>query len=68
MFSGHVKDAAGNWHQGWKPRAGQTVLLEEDEDDPIRVLYEASWSGRECTINADAASKTIDAIIADMSV
>lgn len=66
QITGHLQDAAGNWHQGWVPRAGETVLLEEDDEDPIRVLYEASWSGRTLTMNADAASKTIDAILADM--
>jgi len=65
-IAGHIQDAAGNWHQGWVPRAGQTVILEEDDDDPIRVIHEASWAGRELTINADASSKTLDAIIADM--
>lgn len=68
--TGYVTDSAGNWHQGWKVRAGDTVTLEEDEEDPIRVVYEASWSqdSRQLTINADAASKTIDAIVADMGV
>ncbi len=70
QVSGHVRDAAGNWHQGWRPRAGETVLLEEDEDDPVRVIHEVSWAhdSRELTVNCDAASKTIDAILADMSV
>jgi len=69
-ITGHIRDAAENWHQGWVTRAAQTVLVEEDEDDPIRVIYEASWNqdSRELTINADAASKTIDAIVADMGV
>ncbi len=69
-IKGHILDAQGNWHQGWKPRSGDTVVLEEDEDDPIRVVFEANWSGdgKELTVNADAASKTIDAILADMGV
>lgn len=69
-ITGHIADAAGNWHAGWAARAGQTILLEEDEDDPIRIIHEVSWSqdGRQLTINADAASQTIDAIIADMGV
>lgn len=69
-ITGHIADAAGNWHQGWRVRAGDTILLEEDEADPIRVVHEASWShdSRELTINADASSVTIDAIVADMGV
>ena len=67
---GHLQDSAGNWHQGWVPRAGETVEFPEDEDEPFRVIYEASWAhdSRQLTINADAASKTIDAILADMGV
>lgn len=67
--TGHLQDAAGNWHQGWVPRAGETIMLAEDDDDPIRVVYEASWNhdSRELTINADAGSRTIDAILADMA-
>lgn len=69
-ITGYVADSAINWHPGWSVRAGQTILLEEDEDDPIRVIHEVSWSqdSRELTISADAASKTLDAIIADMNV
>ncbi len=66
-ITGHLQDAAGNWHQGWVPKAGETVVLEEDDDDPIRVIHEVSWAGRELTINADASSKTIDAIVADFA-
>lgn len=70
VITGHIRDAADNWHPGWSVRAGQTVLLEEDEDDPIRVIHEVGWSqdSRELTISADAASKTLDAIIADMNI
>lgn len=70
QITGHIQDTNENWHQGWMPRAGETVMLAEDDDDPVRVIYEASWSqdGHELTINADAASKTIDAILADMHV
>ncbi len=66
-ITGHIKDAAGNWHQGWVPRAGETVILQEDDDDPVRVIHEVSWSGRVLTINADASSKTLDAIVADVA-
>lgn len=67
---GHLQDSAGNWHQGWVPRAGDTIMFPEDEDDPIRIAYEVSWNhdSRELTINADAASKTIDAILADQGL
>jgi hypothetical protein len=67
-LTGFVMDDATNWHQGWKLRAGQTVLLEQDEDDPVRLIHEVSWNhdSREVTINADAASRTIDAILVDM--
>ncbi len=68
-ITGHIRDGADNWHQGWIMRAGQTVVLEEDDDDPIRLVYETSWNqdSRELTISADAASKTIDAIVADIA-
>lgn len=70
-IKGHLQDSASNWHQGWVPRAGDTVVLPEDEDDahPIRVIHEVTWNhdGRTLTINADAAARTLDAIIADMT-
>lgn len=68
-ITGYITDAAGNSHQGWRVRAGDTIVLEEDESDPIRVVHEASWAqdAHQLTINADAASKTIDAIVADMA-
>ncbi len=68
-ITGHIQDAAGNWHQGWVPRAGETVVLEEDDDDPIRVIHEVAWNhdGHQLTINADASSKTLDAIVADVA-
>lgn len=67
---GYIADTSANWHQGWMVRAGETVLLEEDENDPVRVIHEVSWNQdtRDLTINADASSRTLDAIIADMGV
>lgn len=69
-LTGYIADPAGNWHQGWMARAGQTILLEESEIDPVRVIHEVSWNQdtHELTINADASSRTLDAILADMGV
>lgn len=65
VLPGYIRDHAGNWHQGWKVRAGQTVLVENDDSAPVRMIHEPSWSQdtRSLTMNADADADTIDAIL-----
>lgn len=62
---GHIRDDAGHWHQGWMPRAGQTVLPEDEEDGAPRMIHEARWNAaaKTMTLACDASSESIDAIL-----
>jgi len=64
-IQGHIHDAARNLQQGWRVRAGDTLLVQDAEDAPVRTVHEASWSqdGHTLTLNADASATTIDAIL-----
>lgn len=62
---GHIRDDARHWHQGWVPRANQTVLLENEENAVPRMIHEARWNAdaQTVTLSLDAESETIDAIL-----
>ncbi len=64
---GHVRDLAGNWQQGWLPRAGETVVIEDYDDSPPRLIHETSWTQDTLTMvmDLDANGQTIDSLIAN---
>ncbi len=63
---GHIRDSAGNWQQGWLARAGQSVVLEDYDASPPRLIHETAWDQETLTLtmDLDADSKTMDALIA----
>jgi hypothetical protein len=65
---GHIRDAAGNWHQGWLPKAGETVLLEDDPDAIPQTIWDAQWNQDTKTLvmHVDGAAATSDSILGDL--
>lgn len=65
---GHIRDAAGNWHQGWKVKAGETVLLADDPDAIPQTIWEPAWTQDTKTLvmHVDAPAATADSILADL--
>ncbi len=67
-ISGHIRDDAGNWHQAFKVRDGDTILVEDDEGNaegvPL-IVHECSWNGDAKTesITVDAESQDADALL-----
>jgi hypothetical protein len=63
--SGHLRDRAGNWQQGWKVRAGDTVALTDFPNDTPRLITETSWDaeGKTLTMTLDAPASTLDAFM-----
>lgn len=64
-IQGHIRDAAGNWHQGWKVRAGDTVSVADYPDDRPRVIHETTWDddSKTLTMTLDAAEQTPEATL-----
>lgn len=60
---GHVRDRAGNWQQGWKVRAGDTVTVSSFPNDQPRLIHEATWDdeSKTLTLAVDAPPSTLDA-------
>jgi hypothetical protein len=65
VIRGHIRDAAGNWHQGWKVRAGDTVSVADHPDDRPRVVHETTWedSSKTLTMTLDAAEQTPESML-----
>jgi hypothetical protein len=65
---GHIRDLADNWHQGWRPRAGDTVLLGDDPDANPQIIWQADWNqdSRTLTLHVDGPAATSDSILSDL--
>jgi hypothetical protein len=65
---GHIRDLAGNWHQGWRVKAGDTVLLEDDPDATPLTIWDAPWTQdtKTLTMHVDGAAATSDGILGDL--
>lgn len=61
--TGHLKDRAGHWQQGWKVRAGDTIRITNFPNDQPRLVHEATWDGdtKTLTLAVDAPPSTLDA-------
>lgn len=65
---GHIRDAAGSWRQGWRVKAGETVLLADDPDAIPQTIWEPGWTQDTKTLvmHVDAPAATADSILADI--
>jgi len=62
--TGHIRDRAGNWQPGWKPRAGETVAIVDHPNDRPRLITETTWSqdGHKLSLALDGPPKRMDAV------
>lgn len=63
--TGHLRDRAGHWQQGWKIRAGDTVAITDHPNDVPRLITETSWNheSKQLTITVDSTAKRLDAVL-----
>lgn len=63
---GYIKDGAGVWQQGWKPRASQTLGIEDHPADEPRLIVATEWDhdNLELTITVDGLPDVLDAYVA----
>jgi len=65
IVSGHIKDRAGHWQQGWKPRAGQTVAITSSASlsDRPRLISETQWNHetKTLTITVESIPQMVEA-------
>jgi hypothetical protein len=61
---GNIRDGARNWREGWAPKAGQTVLIENREGAP-RMITEPQWDGASetLTMTVDGEPQSSDALL-----
>jgi hypothetical protein len=64
-MTGHVRDRAGHWQQGWKVRAGDTIAITDHPNDSPRLVTETSWNhdSKQLTVTTDSANARIDAVL-----
>jgi hypothetical protein len=64
-ITGHVRDRAGHWQQGWKVRAGDTVSITDHPNDSPRLVTETSWNhdSKQLSITVDSTAQRLDAVI-----
>ena len=69
-ITGHVRDRAGHWQQGWKVRAGDRLTISDLPNETIRVVGETQWThdSKQLTIAVDSSFKRLDAILARLGV
>jgi Concanavalin A-like lectin/glucanases superfamily/Polysaccharide lyase len=67
---GYIKDGAGHWHQGWKPKDGETVGIMDLITDEPRLITNTTWdpAGKVLEITVDAPSQLLDAIAARQQI
>jgi hypothetical protein len=66
ISGGYIQDYAGHWHQGWKPRCGETLgILDHPADEP-RLIYATTWDdeSKSLDITVDGPEQTLTAIVA----
>jgi hypothetical protein len=69
-ITGHIRDRAGHWQQGWKVKASDRLIISDLPNDLIRVVGETEWNNdtKTLTIAVDASFKRLDAILARLGV
>lgn len=67
---GHIRDAAGNWQQGWKVRAGDTIALADHPNARPRLITDTQWNhdAKAVAITTDNAISSLDAVLARVGV
>lgn len=69
-ITGHIRDRAGHWQQGWKVRSSDRLVISDLPNDSIRVVGETEWNhdSKTLTIAVDSSFKRLDAILARLGV
>lgn len=69
-ITGHIRDRAGHWQQGWKVRSSDRLIISDLPNDSVRVVGETTWNhdSKQLTIAVDSSFKTLDAILARLGV
>jgi hypothetical protein len=69
-ITGHIRDRAGHWQQGWKVRASDRLIISDLPNDSVRVVGETEWNHdtKQLTIAVDSSFKRLDAILARLGV
>jgi hypothetical protein len=64
-ITGHIKDRAGNWQQGWKPRAGETIAITDHPNDRPRLIHETQWDNdtKTLTLAVEGPMRRLDAFL-----
>lgn len=63
--TGHIRDRAGHWQQGWRVRAGDTIAITDHPNDSPRLVTETSWNheSKQLTVTVDSTAKRLDAVL-----
>lgn len=63
--TGHIRDRAGHWQQGWKVRGGDRVAITDHPNSRPRLITEAGWDHdtKTLTIATDSTLKRVDAVL-----
>jgi hypothetical protein len=66
ISGGYIKDAEGNWHQGWKVRNSQTIGVMDHPYDVPRLIYATNWDqeSHNLEVTVDAPPQRLTAIVA----
>lgn len=69
-ITGHIRDRAGHWQQGWKVRASDRLIISDLPNDSVRVVGETEWNhdSKTLTIAVDSSFKRLDAILSRLGV
>jgi hypothetical protein len=68
--TGHIRDRAGHWQQGWKVRSSDRLIISDLPNDSVRIVGETEWNhdSKTLTIAVDSSFKRLDAILARLGV
>lgn len=68
QLKGHVSDSAGNSHPAYLVRAGDYIVVEDDEDTAPRKVVSTSFDGTTLAAELDNKSTSIDSLLARLDV
>jgi hypothetical protein len=70
ISGGFIKDGAGRWQPGFKPRNGQSVSVADKIDEEPRLITATKWidGGKSLVITTDAPPQEIDAMVARQQI
>lgn len=70
ISGGYIRDYAGHWQQGWRPRCSETLGILDHPEDAPRLITATQWDqdSLTLTITTDAPPKTLEAIVARQEV